>query len=47
MSRIPRIRRRAAATRGWPGYRGRSAAQCPAALATPGGGASMTAGTRS
>jgi hypothetical protein len=47
MSRIPRIRRRARSHAGLAGVPRAVGGAVPAALATPGGGASMTAGTRS
>ena len=47
MSRIPRIRRRARSLAGLAGVPRVVGEAVPVALATPGGGASMTAGTRS
>ena len=47
MSRIPRIRRQARSHAGLAGVPRAVGDAVPAALATPGGGASMTAGTRS
>jgi hypothetical protein len=47
MSRIPRIRRRARSHAGLAGVPRAAGDAVPAALATPGGGASMTAGPRS